>query len=75
VLTPSVLKDFLRALLRDLGIRKLSLYALTGHARLERLLENAGAGHEGVLREAAFLEGGFRDVAVYACLEEKLATK
>ena len=75
VLTPSVLKDFLRALLRDLGIRKLSLYALTGHARLERLLENAGAGHEGVLREAAFLEGGFRDVAVYACLEKKLVTK
>ena len=68
VLTPSVLKDFLQALLRDLGIRKLSLYALTGHARLERLLENAGAVHEGVLREAAFLEGGFRDVAVYAFL-------
>jgi hypothetical protein len=68
VLTPSVLKDFLQALLRDLGIRKLSLYALTGHARLERLLENAGAVLEGVLREAAFLEGGFRDVAVYAFL-------
>jgi hypothetical protein len=75
VLTPSVLKDFLQALLRDLGIRKLSLYALTGHARLERLLENAGAVLEGVLREAAFLEGGFRDVAVYACLKEKLLTK
>jgi RimJ/RimL family protein N-acetyltransferase len=48
------------------------LYILPGHARLERLLENGGAVLEGVLREAVFLEGGFRDVAVYACLEEKL---
>lgn len=75
VFTPFALNGFLQALLSDLGIRKLSLYVLPGHARLEKLLENAGAVLEGVLREAAFLEGGFRDVAVYACLKEKLETK
>jgi RimJ/RimL family protein N-acetyltransferase len=72
LLTPFALKDFLRTLLGELGIRKLSLYILPGHARLEKLLESAGAVLEGVLREAAFLEGGFLDVAVYACLDEKL---
>ncbi|MBW3570226.1 MAG: GNAT family N-acetyltransferase [Gemmatimonadetes bacterium] len=55
---------------RDLNLNRVYLHVFDSNAAAIRAYEKAGMVHEGVLRQAAFIDGGYRDVRVMSILAE-----
>jgi len=56
---------------RDLNLHRISLQVFASNRRAIKTYEKAGFRHEGRLRDAAFIDGGFVDVCVMAILEDE----
>jgi RimJ/RimL family protein N-acetyltransferase len=58
----------LRFAFDDLHLHRVFLHVFEANAAAIRSYEKAGMAREGLLRQAAFVDGAFRDVVVMACL-------
>lgn len=56
---------------RDLGLHRVEAKVFDGNDPSRRVLEKLGFTHEGVHREATFVDGAFRDVHWYGVLAEE----
>ena len=52
----------------DLGLRRISLFVWAGNLRARRAYEKAGFLEEGIMKEAAFVDGNFEDIVVMGVL-------
>jgi len=60
---------------RDLNLRRIYLHVLASNTRAVRLYEHVGFVREGVLREAAHINGDFEDLLVMAILKRDYVTR
>lgn len=60
----------LRFAFRDLNLNRVQLYVFASNAPALRAYEKAGMAREGVLRQAVFIDGEYRDVVVMSALAE-----
>ena len=58
---------------RELNLQRVSLAVLSNNPDARRVYERAGFQAEGLLRRAAFADGGFRDVTIMAILRPDAA--
>ena len=61
----------LRHIFEELGMHRLWAYGLAEHAASLAMMERVGLVREGLLRDAAFKGGRFRDVVVLGILEDR----
>jgi RimJ/RimL family protein N-acetyltransferase len=66
----AALREVLRIGFEEMGLQRIHLQAFAGNARGIRCYEKCGFRHEGLLREARFKRGEWRDTVTMAILRE-----